>query len=144
MLLGFLPLFVWAFYLYSLIEPGSSIATFVPSYAQAGVARIAADGKESGDAPNRWRVTGAGIWSVLAPELLIPAAQLPCQRLRGAAEERLPGDIASSWRHVGGRPVLHPRVERQFELHAARIVGKKLPQSGAGHDELPVGKSMRG
>jgi len=138
--------------------PDRKLACIEPATAYSDLAsimdrRVKIDVIHAGTGPDRAHPVHAGLAACpyVAAQLgrhpaglLTPAAQLPYQRLRCAAKERLPGDIAASWRHVGGRPVLHPRVERQLELHAARIVGKKLPQGGAGHDELPVGKSVRG
>src|ERR1700724_4757280 len=46
------------------------------------------------------------------------------------------GNVFSSVRHIGLFRTLSAALERQFELNAAWVVDKQLPQRRAGHDEF--------
>src|SRR6185369_11478990 len=51
-------------------------------------------------------------------------------------EERSAGHVAPAGAHVRWRPDLGIAIERELELHAARIVDEELPEAGPRDEEL--------
>src|SRR4029450_13144111 len=59
-------------------------------------------------------------------------------------EERGAGHVAPARAHVRRRPGLGIAIERELELHAARIVDEELPETGSRDEELaPVEPGCR-
>ena len=56
-------------------------------------------------------------------------------------EEARAGDIGAAWGHVGEFGAFDFAFEGKFDLHAAWVIDKQLPEGCAGDDEFAVGQA---